>query len=100
MEKLLAKDVAKGRIQDVDARQARERVSVVDHAVGLRALRDSDMVIEVRRQRRLTALRSWSVCPQGCFGEPRAEATYILRVGNGDEARRNPGYKYIVYFYH
>jgi 3-hydroxybutyryl-CoA dehydrogenase len=53
MDKLLAKDVAKGRIQEADARHARERVSVVDHAVGVKALRDADMVIEVRRQRGL-----------------------------------------------
>jgi len=46
MDKLLAKDVAKGKIQEADARQARERVSVVDRAVGVRALRDVDMVIE------------------------------------------------------
>jgi 3-hydroxybutyryl-CoA dehydrogenase len=56
MDKLLAKDVAKGKIQEADARQARERVSVVDRAVGVRALRDADMVIEVRRQRALVAL--------------------------------------------
>ncbi|KAI9441538.1 3-hydroxyacyl-CoA dehydrogenase [Lactarius indigo] len=46
MDKLLAKDVAKGKIQEADARQARERVSVVDRVVGVRALRDTDMVIE------------------------------------------------------
>lgn len=48
MDKLLAKDVAKGKIQEGDARQARERVSVVDQVVGVGALRDVDMVIEVR----------------------------------------------------
>jgi len=48
MDKLLAKDVAKGKIQELDARQARERVSVVDRTVGVRAMRDTDMVIEVR----------------------------------------------------
>ena len=53
MDKLLAKDVAKGKIQEADARHARERVSVVDQAAGVRALRDVDMVIEVRRQTRL-----------------------------------------------
>src|SRR6266702_3460837 len=53
MDKLLAKDLAKGKIQEADARQARERVSVVDRAVGVRALRDTDMVIEVRRQKGL-----------------------------------------------
>ena len=51
MDKLLVKDVAKGKIQEEDARQARERVSVVDRDVGVRAMRDADMVIEVRRQR-------------------------------------------------
>jgi 3-hydroxybutyryl-CoA dehydrogenase len=50
MDKLLAKDVAKGKIQDADARDARERVSVIDQTAGLRALRDVDMVIEARRQ--------------------------------------------------
>jgi 3-hydroxybutyryl-CoA dehydrogenase len=50
MDKLLAKDVAKGKIQETDARDARERVSVVDQSMPLRALRDVDMVIEVRGQ--------------------------------------------------
>ena len=50
MDRLLAKDVSKGKIQEADAKHARERVSVVDHAVGVRGLRDVDMVIEVRRQ--------------------------------------------------
>jgi hypothetical protein len=50
MDKLLAKDVAKGKIQEADARHAREHVSVVDQSMGVRALRDVDMVIEVRRQ--------------------------------------------------
>lgn len=50
MDKLLAKDVAKGKVQEADARHARERVSVIDQSMGVRALRDVDMVIEVRRQ--------------------------------------------------
>lgn len=49
MDKLLAKDVAKGKIQEADARHARERVSVIDQAMGVRGMRDVDMVIEVRR---------------------------------------------------
>jgi 3-hydroxybutyryl-CoA dehydrogenase len=57
MDKLLAKDVAKGKIKEADARQARERVSVVDRTAGVRALRDADMVIEVCRPRGLTAFR-------------------------------------------
>ena len=50
MDRLLAKDVSKGKIQEADARHARERVSVIDQALGLRGLRDADMVIEVRNQ--------------------------------------------------
>ncbi len=50
MDRLLAKDVSKGKIQEADARHARERVSVIDQAVGVRGLRDVDMAIEVRRQ--------------------------------------------------
>lgn len=53
MDKLLAKDVAKGKIQEADARHARERVSVIDQAMGVRGMRDVDMVIEVRRQTNL-----------------------------------------------
>ncbi|KAI0060614.1 hypothetical protein BV25DRAFT_1827803 [Artomyces pyxidatus] len=43
MDKLLAKDVAKGRIQQGDATEARDRVQVVN---GVPAFRDADMVIE------------------------------------------------------
>lgn len=50
MDRLLAKDVSKGKIQEAEARHARERVSVIDQAVGVRGLRDVDMVIEVRRK--------------------------------------------------
>jgi len=46
MDKLLAKDVAKGRISQADATEARERVTVVGPEVGLRGLRDVDMVVE------------------------------------------------------
>lgn len=45
MDKLLAKDVAKGRIASDAAKDARDRVSVV----GIEGLRDVDMVVEVGR---------------------------------------------------
>lgn len=49
MDKLLAKDVAKGRIQEIDAKEARERIIVVDaDKYGVNGFRDVDMVIEVR----------------------------------------------------
>jgi len=46
MDKLLEKDVAKGRISADDAKDARARVSVVGPEVGLKGLRDVDMVVE------------------------------------------------------
>ncbi|KAJ7286967.1 3-hydroxyacyl-CoA dehydrogenase [Mycena rebaudengoi] len=46
MDKLLAKDVAKGRISSDEAKDARGRVSVVGVDVGLKGLRDVDMVVE------------------------------------------------------
>lgn len=48
MDKLLAKDVSKGKIQDIEAKEARDRITVVGGSEGLSGLRDADMVIEVR----------------------------------------------------
>lgn len=48
MDKLLAKDVSKGKISEAEAKEARERVAVIPEATGLRGLKDVDMVIEVR----------------------------------------------------
>lgn len=48
MDKLLAKDVLKGKISEADAKEARERVTVVPGGTGLRSFKDVDMVIEVR----------------------------------------------------
>ena len=48
MDKLLAKDVSKGRIQEIEAKEARERITVLDHDTqGIKGFRDADMVIEV-----------------------------------------------------
>jgi 3-hydroxybutyryl-CoA dehydrogenase len=47
VDKLLAKDVAKGRLTDLQAKETRERISVVD---SLEGMRDVDMVVEVRLQ--------------------------------------------------
>ncbi|KAL5483188.1 hypothetical protein ACEPAI_8417 [Sanghuangporus weigelae] len=46
MDRLLAKDVAKGRIVDYEAQAARARLSVVPKEKGFTGLRDVDMVIE------------------------------------------------------
>ncbi|TFY61353.1 hypothetical protein EVJ58_g4560 [Rhodofomes roseus] len=46
MDKLLAKDVNKGKLTAEQAKEARERVTVVDQNRGITAMRDVDMVIE------------------------------------------------------
>ncbi|RXW25588.1 hypothetical protein EST38_g219 [Candolleomyces aberdarensis] len=46
MDKLLDKDVAKGRLTSEQAKEARDRVSVVGTEAGLKGLRDVDMVVE------------------------------------------------------
>src|ERR1700712_3308684 len=48
MDKLLAKDVSKGKIQDIEAKEARDRIAVLDYDTpGIKGFRDADMVIEV-----------------------------------------------------
>jgi len=47
MDKLLEKDVAKGRLTSEQAKEARDRVEVVGTEAGLKGLRDVDMAIEV-----------------------------------------------------
>ena len=48
MDKLLAKDVSKGKIQEIEAREARDRITVLDYDTrGVKGFRDADMVIEV-----------------------------------------------------
>jgi hypothetical protein len=49
MDELLAKDVAKGKIQNAEAKDARERIIVIDpDRDGINGFRDVDMVVEVR----------------------------------------------------
>jgi 3-hydroxybutyryl-CoA dehydrogenase len=48
MDKLLAKDVSKGKIQDIEAKEARDRITVLDYDTqGIKGFRDADLVIEV-----------------------------------------------------
>ncbi|KAF8623390.1 hypothetical protein AX17_007428 [Amanita inopinata Kibby_2008] len=46
VDKLLEKDVGKGRLTSEEAKEARERITVVDGSVGVKGLRDVDMVVE------------------------------------------------------
>lgn len=70
MDKLLTKDVNKGKITAQQASEARERIQVVDQDKGVNALRDVDMVIEVRIHRP-TPLETLNLffhrlCPRTC----------------------------------
>jgi 3-hydroxybutyryl-CoA dehydrogenase len=60
VDKLLAKDVSKGKIQAIDAKETRDRIQVVPPDVGMKGLRDVDMVVEARRQ---SHLHSYYVSP-------------------------------------
>ncbi|KAG6830438.1 hypothetical protein H0H92_000741 [Tricholoma furcatifolium] len=46
VDKLLAKDVSKGRITSEESKEARDRITVVGNDLGLKGLRDVDMVVE------------------------------------------------------
>ncbi|PPQ70597.1 hypothetical protein CVT26_013196 [Gymnopilus dilepis] len=46
VDKLLAKDVSKGRLTNEQAKEARDKISVVGSEAGIRGFRDVDMVIE------------------------------------------------------
>ena len=47
MDKLLAKDVAKGRLTSEEAKEARDKITVVAPEAGIKGMREVDMVIEV-----------------------------------------------------
>ena len=55
MEKLLDKEVAKGRLTSSEASEARGRVSVVPEEKGIAGLRDVDMAVEVSGITKLSA---------------------------------------------
>jgi len=46
VDKLLAKDVAKGRLTNEEAKEARDKITVVGSELGVKGMRDVDMVIE------------------------------------------------------
>jgi len=48
VDKLLAKDITKGRLTNEQAKESRDRITVVGQEQGIKGLRDVDMVIEVR----------------------------------------------------
>lgn len=76
IDKLLAKDVAKGRLTNEQAKEARERVKVVEREQGIQGLRDVDMVVEVRMPfRSLFIATKWNA--KGCIRKPIAQTNNI-----------------------
>lgn len=77
MDKLLAKDVAKGRLTSEQSKEARDLVSVVSGEEGIRGLRDVDMVVEVGVL--LTRFRNMSYTLEyiGSIGVFATQAIYI-----------------------
>lgn len=47
MDKLLAKDVSKGKITEQEANDAKQRITIVPENVGIDGLKDVDLVVEV-----------------------------------------------------
>ncbi|CAG7854644.1 SubName: Full=Probable 3-hydroxybutyryl-CoA dehydrogenase {ECO:0000313/EMBL:CCA76825.1} [Serendipita indica DSM 11827] len=47
MDKLLAKDVSKGKLSEQEAKDARQRITVVPEEQGIEGLKDVDLVVEV-----------------------------------------------------
>jgi 3-hydroxybutyryl-CoA dehydrogenase len=50
VDKLLDKDINKGRITSDEAKDIRGRIEVVPESLGFKGLRDVDMVVEVRQR--------------------------------------------------
>lgn len=80
MDKLLAKDVAKGRISSEQSKETRDRVSVVSGEAGVSGFRDVDMVVEVCVS--LTRFRAvfYMIELLGSVGVLATQTIYILVV--------------------
>jgi len=85
MDKLLAKDVSKGRIQDIEAKEARDRITILDYDTqGIKGFRDADMVIEaasenVQLKRSLFKSVSEAVNPQ-CIMASNTSSISITKI--------------------
>lgn len=94
MDKLLAKDVAKGRLTEIDAQAARARVRAVAQDRGIGGLRDVDMVIEVRAfKNRLLLLNS----VLGSLGKSFSEAESLSLPCARSQSGSHPCYEHILY---
>ena len=99
MDKLLAKDVSKGKIQDIEAKEARDRITVLDYDTqGIKGFRDADMVIEVIASVLVRA------CPLrtfvGCLRELTTQAITIQISFRDGESGLHHGVEHFVNQYH
>ena len=102
MDKLLAKDVSKGRIQDIEAKEARDRITVLDYDTrGINGFRDTDMVIEV-----ISTIVLWYMSSIlliifiGCLGERTAKALVIQINFRSRKPKLHYGVEHVINQYH
>lgn len=74
MDKLLEKDVNKGKLQRNDATEARERLTIVDNISGFRNV---DMCIEVSSSSVFPSDQLITLANVGSFGELQSETTVV-----------------------
>ena len=117
MDKLLEKDVAKvsthehrtlpslivpkGKIKSEEAKEARDRVTIVPADKGIAGFRDADMVVEVYGSSLLLAqLLERVTMNVGCIGESCFEANYIPELLCGTFSGNYTSHQYILNQYH
>jgi hypothetical protein len=100
VDKLLEKDVGKGRVTSEEAKDARDKIRVVDDLGGMK---DVDMVVEVR----FLVSYGFSHCvtdggklPVGSFGKSGVKAIYILCVRERTETGCYSGDEHKFHKYH
>jgi uncharacterized NAD(P)/FAD-binding protein YdhS len=96
MDKLLSKEVTKGNIQSTEAKEARDRVTIVGEE-GVKGFRDLDMVVEVCFTIHETSVGSNErtlriLMRKGCIRECRTKTLLVQIACTGNEARRHSSF--------
>ena len=103
IDKLLAKDVAKGRLTNEQAKEARDRVNVVGREQGIKGLRGADMVVEVCKClfSKSISYNTILVCAThakqnvtGSIREPLAQTVDLQGTSGCTSTRSNPSYQH------
>jgi hypothetical protein len=100
MDKLLKKDVSKGKLSQQEADEGRQRVKVVDSMDGLK---DVDMCVEVRHLTRPPLSASMSNEPSDDKGSIRIPPSQILsfRISSRNTStRRHPSIQHLLNQHH